>query len=336
MLVPVAEPERDQEDDQNDHSDDAFVASWVFSLTPRNKVTRTEPQTDRPLIEARWSNRPVHVVSHDVIGDWVSSRAAAVRADVAGSDVGLSIFAIDLAETLDEARLTGETPENVLVVENSSGIQVGTGNRQLNIHHFTVKHIRICLDKALANHLAADVATSSPRQQNSVGTLDGFDKVVIRNSRGVQIGDHNSQRNVFHHLITGLEMPLPDLFTDSQLDRVIDKLRDRRISAAQSEITTVLYRAFKQDASVLFNALPRASNVHSPAIPPKIEDIDGGDFGQNAAQKSRKHIQRPSISRPDLEEIAKGLTLPPAPPPPEPKRPDSPDPGGGIPGPGLF
>jgi RIP homotypic interaction motif len=252
---PVAEPEQDQEDDQNDHEDDAFAAGWAFSLAPRDEVTHTEHRTDQPLIEARRADRLVHVVSEDVIGGWASSQAAAVRADVAGADVRLSICAIDLAKTLDKAGLTGETSENVLVVENSSGVQIGTDNRQLNIHHFTVKRVRICLDKALANHLAADVATSSPRPQNSVGTLDGFDKVVIRNSHGVQIGNHNSQRNVFRHVITGLEMPLTDLFTDSQLDRVIYKLRERRIGSAQSDITTMLHRAFKRDASELFDAL---------------------------------------------------------------------------------
>ena len=199
----------------------------------------------------------------------------------------------------------------MLVVENSSGVQIGTDNRQLNIHHFTVKRVRICLDKALANHLAADVATTSPRQQNSVGTLDGFDKVVIRNSRGVQVGDHNSQRNVFRHVVTGLEIPLTDLFTDSQLDRVIDNLRDRRIGTAESEITTVLHRAFKQDASELFDALPDPHNISSPDIPHKIERTRGGTFGGNRAQESREKIRRPSVDRSSLKKFADNL-MPPA------------------------
>lgn len=99
----MAEPEQDQEDDQNDHGADEFAADWVFGLAHRDQVTRTEPPTGRPLIEARWSDRRVHVVPEDVISDWASSRAAAMQAKVAGSDVRLSICVIDLAKTLDQA-----------------------------------------------------------------------------------------------------------------------------------------------------------------------------------------------------------------------------------------
>lgn len=300
------EPEKDQEDDQNGHGDDESVAGWVFSLARQDQVEQTEPDIGQPLIEAQRAGRPVYVVSKAVIADWTSTQAAAAWAEVADNgDIGFSICAIDLAKTLEDAGLTGKTPENVLVIEDSDGVQAGTHNRQLNIHHFKVERVRVCLglDRALADHLAAEVATSAPRQPNSTGTLEGFDKVVIRNSRGVQVGNHNYQRNVFRHVVKGLEMSLTELLTGNQLARVVGKLRERRMGAARSELSGAVRRAFKRDASRLFDELPDVYNTASPHIPGRI--VRGhGTFGDRNVRKSRERIGWVSMDRRSTEQLA--------------------------------
>ncbi|ADJ45289.1 hypothetical protein AMES_3464 [Amycolatopsis mediterranei S699] len=309
----MTKPEKDLEDDQNGQGDNAFAADWVFTLAPRDQVTRTEPGAGRPLIEAQWADRQVHVVPEDVVADWASSRAAAARVEVAETEIEVSIRAIDLAATLGESGLTGDDPENVLVVEDSSGVQIGEDNRQLNIHHFAVERVRVCLDKTFAQHLAADVATSAPRLRNSVGTLDGFDAVVIRNSRGVQVGDHNHQRNVFRHVVKGLEVALTDVFSESQLAGVLDKIRDRRIGSARSDISTALHREFKRDPSELYRALPGKHNTVSSHIPGTIVE-ENGTFGNRSAQKPREYIGRPNVvhsSIANLEDDDLIRTIPP-------------------------
>jgi hypothetical protein len=108
-------------------------------------------------------------------------------------------------------------PERVILIERCSGVQVGRDNDQYSTYRVSLPTAALQSSQALADQLLRrDVPWSRDvfghdAQPSLGGAADGFgassDKllagpdgdtlVVVRNSRGVQVGDHNVQHNEF-------------------------------------------------------------------------------------------------------------------------------------------
>jgi hypothetical protein len=104
------------------------------------------------------------------------------------------------------------------LIERSSGFQVGRHNTQISAYLVTVPSASFGSAQRLAETMLspdapwsrdvfshdarpdlADVARRGPSTSSSgiIKNLEGDTLVIVRNSRGVQIGDRNMQRNEF-------------------------------------------------------------------------------------------------------------------------------------------
>lgn len=194
---------------------------------------------------------------------------------------------IDLPATFASEGFIGPLPRNALIVKNCEGIQIGNWNKQTNIHKFRVENVRITLDKALARSFATSVPTPEPVKSHT--------KVAIWNSRGVQVGHFNRQRNVFRHVVTGPEIALGRGDT-----AIVDQLRDGQVDAAERALVKMVRRAFEQDAAQLYASLDATCNIQFPAAPPVVENTFGGEYGLGNEQKIREDIAVTGVNLTDL------------------------------------
>jgi len=108
-------------------------------------------------------------------------------------------------------------PDRVILIEGSSGVQVGKHNYQYSAYEVTLPTVALESAQALADRLlspdapwAGDVFShnAQPDLSDATGGLGsassgivegpgGDTLVIVRSSQGVQIGDHNTQRNQF-------------------------------------------------------------------------------------------------------------------------------------------
>lgn len=300
---------------------DGFGDDWILEPVPWRELSRPVAEPDEPLIGASWQGAPVAVVAPKVIEEWA---AAAQAAFFPTADRTAQV--VDVPATLEAEGVTGLLPPNALVVRNCAGIQLGDRNSQTNIHKFRVEDVRITLDKTLARTLAASLPpTASP--------VEGCTKVAIWNSRGVQIGDGNHQRNVFRHVVKGPEVPL------GPVDRaVVDKLREGELDAAERALHKVVRKVFERDAAALYAALDVTCNENSPAPPAVLEDTITSAYGESNKQKIREVIDVRALDLTDLLEALREILprgalkqppveepeQPPVKPPPPPVKPPAP------------
>jgi hypothetical protein len=270
----------------NDAADENIDARWAFSVVSRRNVNMSRGQLKRPLISALRAGRSAHVVSAEIIRQWcIHTEAVAIRAVLVGNTLETAIDTVDLFRLLDGAGLTGERPENVLLVEDSAGIQLGRKNRQVNIYHLSFDQVRIHLDKTLANHLTDSIATSRRRGSNSIKSLDGVDRVIVRNSRGIQIGNNGLQRNVYNHVFNGSEISLAQFCPGGQFSRIVGKLLERRTEAAKRDIEASLRRGLNVDPAALIAALPEGHNQSTYMLHRRVVGETCSTHGQGSIQK---------------------------------------------------
>ncbi|WP_310967356.1 MULTISPECIES: RIP homotypic interaction motif-containing protein [unclassified Amycolatopsis] len=256
---------------------------WLLEPVPWRELSRPVADPDEPLIGATWQGSPVAVVAPKVVEEWAAAAQAAFFPTADGA-----AQVVDVPATLEAEGVTGLLPPNALVIKNCAGIQLGDRNSQTNIHKFRVEDVRITLDKTLARTLAASLPPSA-------SPVEGCTKVAIWNSRGVQIGDGNHQRNVFRHVVKGPEVPL------GPVDRaVVDKLREGRLDAAERALHKMVRKVFEQDAAALYAALDVTCNENGPAPPAVLEDTITSAYGEGNKQKIREVIDVRALDLTDL------------------------------------
>jgi hypothetical protein len=268
-------------------TDDGFGDDWILEPVPWRELSRPVADPDDPLIGASWQGSPVAVVAPKVIEEWA---AAAQAAFFPTADRNAQV--VDVPATLDAEGVTGLLPRNALVVKNCAGIQLGNWNSQTNIHKFRVEDVRITLDKTLARALAASLpASASP--------VEGRTKVAIWNSRGVQVGNFNHQRNVFRHVVKGPEVPL------GPVDRaVVDKLREGELDAVERELRKMVRKVFERDAAALYAALDVTCNENE-AMPQEgsLADTITSVYGKDNKHKIREEIDVRPLDHTGLLEV---------------------------------
>ncbi|ADJ43228.1 hypothetical protein AMES_1405 [Amycolatopsis mediterranei S699] len=274
-----------------DEDEDGFGSDWIFGSVPWREISEPGPHTEEPLIDAWWHGTRVTVVAPGVIEEWAATAQAAFFPT---ADVDAQV--IDVPATLAEEGLTGPLPRNALVVKNCAGIQIGNWNKQTNIHKFRVEDVRITLDQALARSFATSVPTPEAVKSRT--------KVAIWNSRGVQVGDFNRQRNVFRHVVTGPEIALGRGDT-----AIVDQLRDGQVDAAERALVKLVRREFERDAAQLYTALDVTCNERLPVPPPIVENTFGGEYGLGNEQKVREDITVTGVNATDLIDTLVELLL---------------------------
>ncbi|MGW3958202.1 hypothetical protein ACWED2_00180 [Amycolatopsis sp. NPDC005003] len=264
-------------------TDEGSGEDWLLEPVPWRELSRPVADPDAPLVDALWNGTPVAVVAPKVVEEWAAATQAAFF-----PTADLKAQVVDVPATLAAEGVTGLLPPNALVVKNCAGIQLGNWNSQTNIHKFRVEDVRITLDKTLARALAA----SLPQPESPV---QGRTKVAIWNSRGVQVGDFNHQRNVFRHVVKGPEVAL------GPVDRaVVDKLREGKVDAVERELHKMVRKVFERDAAALYAALDVTSNENKPVPPEALEDTIASAYGRGNEQKIREVVDVRALDLTDL------------------------------------
>ena len=108
------------------------------------------------------------------------------------------------------------TIERVVLIDGCSGVQYGRGNEQYSVYRVTLPPVALESADALARHLLsgdrqwsrdvfdhnghasfAGLADGGSAFSGAAEAVAGDTLVIIRNSRGVQVGDGNTQHNEF-------------------------------------------------------------------------------------------------------------------------------------------
>lgn len=303
---PVEDGQQDAEEEQHSTGPlqhDLFAGA-LFRLVDWPELAPNDLGTSYPVIETWWQGRPVYVVKPETIQQWSQEwQAVVLRSTAATTTDGpahaVTVNEVDLPRMFRDTGLLSDTvPDRALVIEDSQGIQVGHHNHQVNVHRFQVKDVRISLDRAFQRELTRIEAIHAPAHHQAVKIAAGRPaRVVVRNAQGIQIGDHNTQRNHFTYVIRGpsvtVSTPAP-----ADLDRIVNKLRDHRVTSAQKDLTAVVRDELRREVDRLYDTLPGEHNVHSDTVPKTIRNVTGGQYGpaSNAAHHEQINVSRVDIT----------------------------------------
>jgi hypothetical protein len=319
MAEPVDDGQRDTDDERHDvpPEDDLFTRS-SFRLVDWPQLRLVDTGTPYPVVEALWRGRPVHVVQVENIRRWSREWQVAVLRCTAGATAdggaarpGHAVTAqeVDLPDTFREAGLLSDTvPARALVIEHSSGIQIGQHNRQISMHRFRVQDVRISLDRAVQRELTRIKTIRGPGSSESIDIAAGGPvRVVLRSSQGVQIGDHNTQRNHFDHIVRRPSVDVGTLGSPADLDRLVDKLRDNQMASARRDLTTLVRDELRRDTDRLYDALPGEHNVRSTRVPTAVRDVTGGTYGPANVAVHRERIEVAPVDIAPLRDAVRRL-----------------------------
>ena len=197
-------------------------------------------------------------------------------------------------------------------VARSAGVQVGNHNRQLNRYQFRMDRPQVSLDHLLEGHPAALrsfqklvahpysltanyafrhhlpagparpgrgvlFADTSRAPTKRISThVDEHGATVVENSRGIQVGDHNTMRNEFSYKLTGQELSLQRMLRGRP-----DLVRDLAMTVRHPGNPAV-QRSFARRVSGAFNrgAAPSLSILNQD-LPGSRVSVDGA-FGVQA------------------------------------------------------
>jgi hypothetical protein len=144
-------------------------------------------------------------------------------------------------------------PARVILIEHSSGVQVGSGNDQISTYRVTLPHSSLGSADSLARTLLspdapwsgdlfshdarADLTRSagSGGGSSSGGIIEGprgDTLVIVRNSRGVQVGNGNTQINDFRLRVSDVSVRATGVGLTSRREGLVSRLRQNPGDAA--------------------------------------------------------------------------------------------------------
>ncbi len=151
-------------------------------------------------------------------------------------------------ESRYQAHLTKDAgPDRIILIERRSGVQVGRDNDQFSAYRATLPTAALASGQALADRLLSsdapwsrDVFSHNARPDLSSMTrglrgpsLNGIVEgprgdtlVIVRGSRGVQVGDHNHQRNEFRIRVSAVSIRADRLAVNGVRETYLSRLRE--------------------------------------------------------------------------------------------------------------
>jgi RIP homotypic interaction motif len=199
----------------------------------------------------------------------------------------------------------------VILIERCSGVQVGRDNDQYSVYRVSIPTAALQSDQALADQLLCGnvpwstdmfghdakpdlgeaVVGFGASSRGLVESPDGETLVIVRNSRGVQIGNHNVQHNEFRIRVADVTVRATGLRKTPARADGISRLRanpgDRRAARALAEEVA---RAASTELTVDLRAKV-ASDVGHPQVgwPASVHDRPGIQAGEQS--RARLSIQ---------------------------------------------
>lgn len=232
----------------------------------------------------------------------------------------------------DRATLLQDYPRHayglVMLIEECSGIQVGDGNEQLSVYRVTVPVAALAAAPELAGLLlAADtpwsrdvfghdaelppVPAGQPDRDSRaiVPGPGGNVLVIVRNSRGVQVGDGNVQRNLFRIRVAAVSVWLEGVeLTRARRDAVTRLHEDPKDRNAAHFLAADIAGA--ASASLQADLRARLSQeVGDPHVSGQPEELIGQTGRQVGAHgRARVEVEVEDVTVFDVEALSRELT----------------------------
>jgi hypothetical protein len=130
--------------------------------------------------------------------------------------------------------------------------------------------------------------------------------VIVRNSRGVQIGDHNVQHNEFQVRVRAVTVQANRIGASSRRNALISRLRTHRGDwAAARELASDVASAAGRELTVDLTAQV-AREVRPPQLgwPGRVDGLTGRQVGDHGRARVRIKV---TVSRFDVEALTRDL-----------------------------
>jgi hypothetical protein len=223
--------------------------------------------------------------------------------------------------------------KRVVLIDRSSGIQYGRDNEQYSSYRVTLPSVALESSTALAEHLLSDdrpwsrdVFTHDGQASfaglaGAGGSFSGVTEaavgetlVIIRNSRGVQVGDGNTQHNKFQIRITDVAVNAVQVGQVAASRAAVDRLCQRPSPAAAEALAGQIARIAREYLIVDLTAQV-TRDVGNPVIrgwPAEIRERTGVQAGGSARAHVRVEVEVAKMDTSrlagDLLEAARGPT----------------------------
>ena len=239
-------------------------------------------------VRERWASRGRRAASAEVDDGvpvrerWASRGRRAASAEV---DDGVPVRErwASRGRTSNSSRVPAEIsgPDRVILIERSRGVQVGRNNDQFSVYQVTLPSTAFRSGHALANRLMSpdtpwsrDLfrhdarpdfgrATGGTSGSSSGGVIQGprgDTLIIVRNSSGVQIGDHGTQRNEFRIRVSDGTVRADGLAMNRERQARITRLRENPRDQAAArwlarDVGRVAQDALRADITARVNAV---------------------------------------------------------------------------------
>ena len=200
------------------------------------------------------------------------------------------------------------TIERVVLIDGCSGVQYGRGNEQYSVYRVTLPPVALESADALARHLLsgdrqwsrdvfdhnghasfAGLADGGSAFSGAAEAVAGDTLVIIRNSRGVQVGDGNTQHNEFQIRVAKVAIRAVQAGPAAASRAAVDQLRQHPSQATAETVARQIADAAR-DHLVLDLTAQVTRDVGSPIIPGQPAQISRRT-GVQAGGSDRAHVQ---------------------------------------------
>lgn len=182
--------------------------------------------------------------------------------------------------------------DRVILIDRCSGVQVGQDNDQYSVYQVTLPTVAIESGQELAerllsqetpwsddlfSHDAPHIRYSTPGGgfrsafRDTIAGPAGDTLVIVRSSRGIQVGDHNVQRNQFRIRVTDISVRADHVGMTPEREALISRLRqDPGDRAAARSLAEDVERSASIDL-----AADLTGEITRTVSPPQIDDWPG-------------------------------------------------------------
>ena len=200
------------------------------------------------------------------------------------------------------------TIRRVVFIEGCSGVQYGRGNEQYSVYRVTLPPVALESTDALARHLLSDdrqwsrdvfdhngqasfagLAGAGNAFGGAGEAVAGDTLVIIRNSRGVQVGDGSTQHNNFQIRVANVAIKAVQVGPAAASRATVDQLCRHPSQAAAETVARQIADAAREHLVVDLTAQV-TREVGSPVIPGQPAEISGRT-GVQAGGSARAHVR---------------------------------------------
>ena len=198
--------------------------------------------------------------------------------------------------------------KRVVLIDGCSGVQYGRDNEQYSVYRATLPSVALESSAALARHLLSDdrqwardvfahngrasfagLAGTGSSFSSAAEAVAGDTLVIVRNSRGVQVGDGNTQRNNFRVSITNVAIKAVQVGPSGASRAAVNRLRQHPSQGAAEALARQIAHA-AEDRLVLDLTAQVTREIGSPFISGRPAEIRGRT-GVQADGSARAHVK---------------------------------------------